>query len=96
MSDKRIDLKQVLVRFFPPHKRVWRVYIMTLPSFNVRKGVEVKEWIGELDHFSELSKIWIQLDGISPKWCDWKVFIHVVSGLGLLLEVDWSSLFKSF
>jgi hypothetical protein len=73
--------------------------IKSLPSFNLRKEgvqVEVKEWTGDLDHFSELSKVWIQLDGISPKWCDWKVFGQMASGFRLLLEVDWSSLFKSF
>jgi hypothetical protein len=52
--------------------------------------------VGELVHFSELKEIWIQLEGIRPTWCDWRVFAHMASGLGLLLEVDWASLFKSF
>jgi hypothetical protein len=29
-------------------------------------------------------------------WYDWRVFAQMASGIGLLLEVDWSSLFKSF
>jgi hypothetical protein len=73
--------------------------IKSLPSFNLRKGgvqVGVVEWVGDLDHFSELKEVWISLEGIPPKWCAWQVFAQMVSGLGLMLEVDWASLFKSF
>jgi hypothetical protein len=50
--------------------------------------VGVIEWIGDLDHFSSLTEVCIQVEGIPPKWCDWKVFSQLTSGLGLLLEVD--------
>jgi hypothetical protein len=79
---------------FPPHRKV--TDIKSLPSFNLRKEgvqVEVKEWIGDLNHFSELSEVWIQLDEIPPNWCDWKIFctngfmIWVVIGSGLVIVV---------
>jgi hypothetical protein len=82
---------------FPPHRKV--ADIMSLPSFSLRKVgvmVEVVEWVGDLDHFSELKEVWVQLEGIPPKWCDCKIFAHMISGFGLLTDVDWASLFKSF
>jgi hypothetical protein len=57
--------------------------------------VEVMEWISDLEHFIDLKETWIQLEGIPPKWCDWRVFSQMASGIGMMLEVDWSSLFKS-
>jgi hypothetical protein len=62
-----------------PHRRVSD--IKNLPSFNLRKeGVQVGvvEWVGDLDHFSELKEVWIVLKGIPPngvlgkfllRWC---------------------------
>jgi hypothetical protein len=58
--------------------------------------VEVVEWIRDLEQFSNLKEVWINMEGILPKWCDWKVFAQMASSFGLLLEVDWVSLFKSF
>jgi hypothetical protein len=58
--------------------------------------VEVVEWIGDLEQFSNLKEVWINMEGIPPKWCDWRVFAQMTSSFGLLLEVDWASLFKSF
>jgi hypothetical protein len=63
-----------LVRF-PPHKRV--ADLKSIPSFNLRKEgvqVQVMEWVGDLDQFSELKEAWITVEGIPPKWCDCKVF----------------------
>jgi hypothetical protein len=56
----------------------------------------VVEWIGDLEHFSALREVWVKLEGVPPKWCDWKVFAQMASRIGLMLEVYWSSLFKSF
>jgi hypothetical protein len=96
MANQGVTPNKFLVRF-PSHKRV--ADIKTLPSFNLRKqGVQVGvlEWIGEIDHFSELREIWVQLEGIPPKWCDWKVFAQMSSSFELMLEVGWTSLSKLF
>jgi hypothetical protein len=93
---REITLARFLVRF-PPHRKVSD--LKSLPSFNLRKeGVQVKvmEWVEDLDHFSELKEVWITLEGIPPKWCDCKVFSQMAYSFGMLVDVDWSSLFKSF
>jgi hypothetical protein len=61
-----------------------------LPPFNLRKDgvqVEVVEWIGELKCFSELKEVWIRVEDIPPKWCDWRVFAQMASDFGLMREV---------
>jgi hypothetical protein len=36
------------------------------------------------------------MEGIPPMWCDWSIFAQMSSSFGLLRDVDWSALFKSF
>jgi hypothetical protein len=82
---------------FPPHKKV--ADLKSISSFNLRKEgvqVQVMEWVGDLDQFSELKEACITVEGIPPKWCDCKVFSQMALGFRLLLDVDWASLFKSF
>jgi hypothetical protein len=53
---RELTPNKFLVRF-PPHRRVED--IKNLPSFNLRKEgvqVEVMEWIGDLDHFGQLTE----------------------------------------
>lgn len=68
---------------FPPHKKV--ADIKNYPYFNLRKEgvqVEVLEWIGELKPYSELQEVWVQIMGIPPRWCHWKVFVKLLQALG--------------
>lgn len=93
---RELEPNQFLVRF-PPHRKV--ADIKNYPSFNLRKGgvqVEVLEWMGDLTPYSVLQELWVQMTGIPPKYCHWRVFAQIASSFGLLMEVDWSSIFKSF
>jgi hypothetical protein len=97
VTDKEINTQQISGQPPPPPRRV--ADIKSLSSFNLRKEgvqVEVVEWVGDLDHFSELKEVWILFEGIPPRWCDWKVFAQMSSSFGMMIDVDWSALFKSF
>jgi hypothetical protein len=43
-----------------------------------------------------LTEVWVQIKGIPPKWVDWHTVREVASGIGLMVEVDWHTLFNSF
>lgn len=93
---RELEKGNFLVRF-PPHKRV--ADIKNYPSFNLRKAgvqVEVLEWIGDMEPYGELQEVWVQMKGIPPRWCHWRVFAQIASGFGLLIAMDWPTLFKSF
>lgn len=38
----------------------------------------------------------MQITSIPPKWVDWDTLREVVSGIDMMIEVDWHSLFNSF
>jgi hypothetical protein len=93
---RELEPRKFLVRF-PSHKKVSD--IKNYPFFNLRKEgvqVEVLEWIGDLNPYAELQEVWIQILGIPPRWCHWKVFAQVASSFGLMVEVDWTTIFKTF
>lgn len=43
-----------------------------------------------------MEEVWVQVKGIPPKWADWWTIKDVASSLGLLSEVDWTTLFSTF
>jgi hypothetical protein len=78
-----------LVRF-PPNKKVEDM--TDFNSFNLGKegvSVSAKHWKGELEPFADLEDVWIQINGIPLKWCEWSVLDQFASGYCLLEDVDW-------
>lgn len=90
------DEKQYLVRF-PPNKKIQE--LVEYPSINLKKkGVTIlfRDWNGELPAYDSLQEIWIEIGGLSPKWCSWNVIAQITSSLGFLMNVDWHGIFRSF
>jgi hypothetical protein len=49
-----------------------------------------------VDPFGELQKVWVKVEGITPKWCTWKVMAQIASSIGVLVNIDWHIIFRSF
>jgi len=93
---RQLDEWSFLVRF-PPNKRVQD--LADLYSINLHKegvSIKVEVWNGELDSYTELQDVWLQIRGIPPKWCSWQVLDQLASSYGLLEDMDWQGLFQSF
>lgn len=57
--------------------------------------VKVEAWKGILEHEIDLQYVWLQLEGIDPKWAQWSILEQFASVLGTLVDVDWHSCFKN-
>ncbi|XP_044415916.1 uncharacterized protein [Triticum aestivum] len=93
---RKLSEKQFLVRF-PPHMKVKD--LIELPSINLKKkGVTVSfmKWEGEIECYAETQDVWINVTGLPPKWITWKVISQVDSMFGILTNVDWQEIFRSF
>lgn len=90
------DDSQYLVRF-PPNKKV--VDLIAYDSINLKKkGVTIsfKDWHGELPPYDSLQEVWVEIVGLPPVWCSWMVIAQVASSLGVITNVDWHGIFRSF
>lgn len=84
---------------FSPHKKVEDLVVGQATLFYL-KGTNVlaslKAWNGDVEPIGHLEEVWVQIKGIPPKWADWWTIKDVASSLGLLAEVDWTTLFSTF
>ncbi|KAM0897032.1 hypothetical protein ACQ4PT_022817 [Festuca glaucescens] len=88
--------KKFLVRF-PPSKRVKD--LVEYPSINLKKdGVVIYfvNWEGEAEPFEEFQEVWVKIIGIPAKWLTWKTICQVSTTLGVLVNIDWQVIFRSF
>ncbi|KAM0863086.1 hypothetical protein ACQ4PT_044825 [Festuca glaucescens] len=93
---RQIDSKKFLVRF-PPSKRIKE--LVEYPSINLKKkGVVVYfiNWEGEAEPFEEFQEVWVKIVGIPAKWLTWKTICQVSTALGVLVNIDWHGIFRSF
>jgi hypothetical protein len=93
---RQLGPKRFLVRF-PPSKKVKE--LVEYPSINLKKdGVVIYfvNWEGEAEPFEEFQEVWVRITGIPAKWLTWKTICQVSTALGVLVNIDWHGIFRSF
>jgi hypothetical protein len=93
---RQIGPKKFLVRF-PPSKRIEE--LVEYPYINLKKeGVVIyfENWEGEPETFEEFQEIWVKIIGIPTKWLTWKTICQISTTLGVLVNIDWQGIFRSF
>jgi hypothetical protein len=71
---KKSDEYKYIVRF-PPDRKVENLVIGKASVFDLnRSGVagSLSVWNGEVEPIGNLIDVWVQIQGIPPKWVDWK------------------------
>lgn len=94
---KKQEGDSYIVRF-PPTKKVKSLVVGSASLFYLNKlGVmaSLKAWNRDIEPIIILSKVWVQVRGIPPKWVDWWTIKDIASTIGLLEVVDWPTLFTS-
>ncbi|XBH93705.1 hypothetical protein VPH35_084588 [Triticum aestivum] len=43
-----------------------------------------------------LEETWIVIEGLPPKWISWNIISQISTMLGVLVNVDWHTIFRSF
>lgn len=73
--------------------------LVEYPSINLKKKkvtISFENWHGELPTEAPLIETWVTVEGLPPKWYNWGVIAQVASMLGVLVNVDWHMIFRSF
>ena len=93
---RKYDNKKFIVRY-PPNKKIKE--LVEYPSINLKKeGVTISfsDWMGEMPAYDYLEETWVVIEGIQPKWISWSTISQVSTKLGVLVNVDWHIIFRSF
>ncbi|KAF7036178.1 hypothetical protein CFC21_046916 [Triticum aestivum] len=46
--------------------------------------------------YDTLEETWIVIEGLPPKWISWSIISQISTMLGVLVNVDWHTIFRSF
>lgn len=46
--------------------------------------------------YDSLQEVCVDIVGLPPVWCSWSVIAQVAATLGVVTNVDWHGIFRSF